>query len=112
MDGNRIRSQRSTDFSYILDYSRIYSRNKVFPLEKILKEITPPNVAIAEEIKVRVAHMRTRYGWQIKFEIFKLNGVGRSCCHSHPVSELANKARICSINEIVDGVGIVGFASK
>jgi len=36
-----------TDLSHILDDSRLHPRNKVFQLDKFFKEITPPNVAIA-----------------------------------------------------------------
>ena len=46
-----------TDLSHILDDSRIHPRNKVFQLEKFFKEITPPNVAIAEQIKVEVSNI-------------------------------------------------------
>ena len=46
-----------TDLSHILDDSRIHPRNKVFQLETFFKEITPPNVAIAEQIKVEVSNI-------------------------------------------------------
>ena len=46
-----------TDLSHILDDPRIHPRNKVFQLQKFFKDITPPNVAIAEQIKVEVANI-------------------------------------------------------
>jgi hypothetical protein len=46
-----------TDLSHILDDSRIHPRNKVFQLAKFFKDITPPNVAIAEQIKVEVSNI-------------------------------------------------------
>jgi hypothetical protein len=46
-----------TDLSHILDDSLIHPRNKVFRLEQIFKAITPPNVAIAEQIKVEVSNI-------------------------------------------------------
>jgi hypothetical protein len=46
-----------TDLSHILDDSRIHPRNKAFRLERIFKEITPPNVAIAEQIRMEVANI-------------------------------------------------------
>ncbi len=46
-----------TDLSHILDDPRLHPRNKVFQLDKFFKEITPPNVAIAEQIKVEVANI-------------------------------------------------------
>ena len=46
-----------TDLSHILDDPRIHPRNKVFQLQQFFKDITPPNVAIAEQIKVEVANI-------------------------------------------------------
>ncbi len=46
-----------TDLSHILDDSRIHPRNKVFQLAQFFKEITPPNVAIAEQIKAEVSNI-------------------------------------------------------
>jgi hypothetical protein len=46
-----------TDLSHILDDSRIHPRHKVFQLQKFFMDITPPNVAIAEQIKVEVSNI-------------------------------------------------------
>jgi len=40
-----------------LDDSRIHPRHKVFQLQKFFMDITPPNVAIAEQIKVEVSNI-------------------------------------------------------
>ncbi len=46
-----------TDLSHILDDSRIHPRHKVFQLQKFFMDITPPNVAIAEQIKAEVSNI-------------------------------------------------------
>jgi len=46
-----------TDLNHILDDSLIHPRNKVFQLEQFFKAITPPNVAIAEQIKEEVSNI-------------------------------------------------------
>ena len=46
-----------TDLSHILDDSRIHPRHKVFQLQKFFADITPPNVAIAEQIKAEVSNI-------------------------------------------------------
>jgi hypothetical protein len=46
-----------TDLGHILDDPRIHPRNKVFQLQKFFQEITPPNVAIAEQIKLEVSNI-------------------------------------------------------
>ena len=46
-----------TDLGHILDDPRLHPRNKVFQLEKFFKDITPPTVAIAEQIKVEVSNI-------------------------------------------------------
>jgi hypothetical protein len=46
-----------TDLGHILDDPRIHTRTKVFQLQKFFHDITPPNVAIAEQIKMEVSNI-------------------------------------------------------
>ena len=53
-----------TDLSHILDDPHLHPRHKVFQLEKFFRDITPPNVAIAEQIKMEVFNIPLAFTYE------------------------------------------------
>ena len=84
-----------TDLSHILDDSRIHPRVKMFQLERFFKAITPPNVAIAEQIKVEVADLPLALTYEDALR------VASQIRDSQAELELVNPAATFSLSEMV-----------